>query len=107
MPRSGRKLLVNRRFRHRTWQWVGLTIRAVRNLLVDLAALSFWLVVAIIIIQEASRDSIEIEPIETPAHLAEAGYTSTVIANRLMDDILHIEFAAKTKMKKRTIDYNR
>src|SRR5262249_22926451 len=58
-----------------------------------------------LIIWQASRDAIQIDPIQVPESLVKAGYTPEVLAQRIMDYMLEVRRTAKTTAAKRQVGF--
>jgi tetratricopeptide (TPR) repeat protein len=89
--------------RRRTWKWLALMTKGIRVLVVDLGAIIGIAVIATAVVYEIRKDTVEIEPIDVPKDLTDAGFNSKVIAQRLMDHVRIIEQSAKTRMTTRSL----
>jgi tetratricopeptide (TPR) repeat protein len=83
---AGRELLVWFGFARNALQWAIGWLRAVtlRDLAI-LAWVALFIAIAVLVVQDFSRDVVTIEPISTPKAFAEAGYTPEVASRRLHD----------------------
>jgi len=83
---AGRELLVWFGFARNASRWAIERLRAFT--LHDLATLAWvgvFIAIAILVVEDLSRDIVSIEPISTPKAFAEGGYTSEVASRRLHD----------------------
>lgn len=69
---------------------------SVRSLTLNTAFLVAFVIIVPLVVVEMFRDRVTIEPISVPPGLAEAGYTSDVVANRLWDAIQQVYDEAKS-----------
>jgi tetratricopeptide (TPR) repeat protein len=79
-------------------RWL-VALKTVRAAMVETAAVLIGLLLVVLLVWEAMRDRIVIEPIAVPRELAEAGFTGDVIAQRLVAQIREIQSTAQTSMQ--------
>lgn len=70
-------------------------IRAFRAFLVDFGAVLLIVVCVIVLVDQLSTNSVEIESIEVPKALDDAGYSPRVVAQHLLDGVLGVEQRTK------------
>lgn len=80
-----------------------LWLKAMRFFLVELVAVTLIVGAIVLVVWEALRDVILIEPIKVAKQLAEAGYTPDVVASQLMSHIFHIRAKSRTTMERRPL----
>jgi hypothetical protein len=71
-------------------RWFGMGWRILQSPLTNLVApviTVLFILIAVAIIRETFRDVVVIRPIGVPASLADNGYTSTIVSQRLLDQI--------------------
>ena len=88
-------------------RWFGMGWRILQSPLTNLVApviTVLFILIAAAIIRETFRDVVVIRPIGVPASLADNGYTSTIVSQRLLDQIALInrqnEIASRPFLKK-------
>lgn len=69
---------------------------SIRSLTLNIAFLLAFVTIVPLVVVEMFRDRVTIEPIAVPPALAEAGYTSDVVANRLWDAIQQVYDEARS-----------
>lgn len=89
--------------RRRSWKIVGLWLKGLRTLIVNLASVAGVTAIAIFVWREAAREVVQIDPFSVPPGLSDEGYTGEILAQRTMDYILDIHENSKTSMQKRSI----
>src|SRR6267154_2195480 len=71
-------------------RWFGMGWRVLQSPLTNLVApviTLLFILIAVAIIRETFRDVVVIRPIGVPTSLADNGYTSTIVSQRLLDQI--------------------
>ncbi len=95
------------RLRHRRYmRRAALWLKALRSFSIDLGVVSLIIVAIFLILSEARREVIVIQPIEVPKHLSEAGYTPNVAARVVMGYVREIQEIAKTTMRRRSLEFS-
>lgn len=80
-------------------------LKLVRAGMVETAAVLIGLLLAALLVWEAVRERVVIEPLAAPRDLAEAGYTGDVVAQRLIAEIRAIQTGAQTTLERSAIGY--
>lgn len=75
----------------------------VRTLVINVAFLLAILAVMPVLIAQMFRDEVVIEPVAVPEPMAQVGYTSEVIANRLWDGIQEVQNQTQTSKELREV----
>ncbi|WP_162915149.1 tetratricopeptide repeat protein [Desertibaculum subflavum] len=79
-------------------RWL-LALKTLRAAMVETAAVLIGLSLVVLLVWEAMRDRVVIEPLSVPRELAEAGFTGDVIAQRMVAHITEIQTTAQTGMQ--------
>jgi tetratricopeptide (TPR) repeat protein len=76
---------------------------AARTVALSLAAIALLLGLAWVIYHESTTPIVYVSPFEVPESISKMGYSGSVLARRLTDNLTHIQLKANTSMEKQRI----
>lgn len=71
--------------------WIWHILPTIRGRMVDFVVIVLLLIIVALVTKELSRNPVKIEPFSTPEIYACQGYTGQVLANRLVEKLIHIQ----------------
>src|SRR5262245_24610204 len=74
-------------FRRHFWKRAGLVLAGTKTIVVNVGTILAIALVVFTAVKELRQDTIQLASIDVPQSLADAGFTSKVLANRIIDHI--------------------